>query len=59
MAKYGIACTKSRSVIPGLRSPLKRTNTDSGMSKGITPVAAAKATKPDPAGKEIPRGKRV
>ena len=45
--------------MPGLRLPLKRTNIDSGMSKGITPVAAAKATKPEPAGKEIPKGKRV
>ena len=39
--------------------PLKRTSTDSGMSKGMTPVAAAKATKPEPAGNEIPMGKRV
>ena len=29
------------------------------MSNGITPVAAAKATKPEPAGNEIPIGKRV
>ncbi|MNQ49732.1 hypothetical protein D3C85_636490 [compost metagenome] len=29
------------------------------MSSGITPVAAAKATRPEPAGKEIPMGKRV
>ena len=39
--------------------PLKRTSTDSGMSSGITPVAAAKATRPEPAGKEMPIGKRV
>jgi len=39
--------------------PLKRTSTDSGMFSGMTPVAAAKATKPDPAGKEMPSGKRV
>nr|WP_305016964.1 hypothetical protein [Mycobacterium tuberculosis] len=37
-----------------LHSPLKRTKTDSGMSKGMTPVAAANATKPEPAGKEMP-----
>eukprot|EP00978_Attheya_sp_CCMP212_P009677 scaffold23056_cov51-Attheya_sp.AAC.1 len=29
------------------------------MSRGMIPVAPAKATKPDPAGKEIPMGKRV
>jgi hypothetical protein len=29
------------------------------MSSGITPVAAAKATRPEPAGKEMPIGKRV
>ena len=39
--------------------PLKRTSTDSGMFSGMTPVAAAKATKPEPAGNEMPRGKRV
>ncbi len=33
--------------------------TDSGISSGITPVAAANATRPEPAGKEIPIGKRV
>ena len=59
MAYKGIAFTKSRKVTPGCNLPLKRTNTDSGISKGITPVAAAKATKPEPAGKEIPNGKRV
>ena len=45
--------------MPGCILPLKRINTDSGMSSGITPVAAAKATKPEPAGKEMPIGKRV
>mmetsp|Transcript_27961 Transcript_27961/g.58557 ORF Transcript_27961/g.58557 Transcript_27961/m.58557 type:complete len:252 (-) Transcript_27961:1453-2208(-) len=59
MAVYGIACTRSRRVIPGCISPEKRTKTDSGISKGMIPVAAAKATRPEPAGKEIPRGKRV
>ena len=39
--------------------PVKRTSTLSGMSSGITPVAAAKATRPEPAGKEMPIGKRV
>jgi len=29
------------------------------MSSGMTPVAAAKATSPEPAGKEMPIGKRV
>ncbi len=29
------------------------------MSSGITPVAAAKATRPEPAGKLMPIGKRV
>mmetsp|Transcript_18752 Transcript_18752/g.50907 ORF Transcript_18752/g.50907 Transcript_18752/m.50907 type:complete len:214 (-) Transcript_18752:1204-1845(-) len=54
-----MACTRSRSVIPGCIVPLKRTRTDSGMSRGITPVAAAKATRPLPAGKDTPSGKRV
>ena len=45
--------------MPGCISPVKRTNTDSGISRGITPVAAANATKPEPAGNEIPKGKRV
>ena len=44
---------------PGCISPLKRTSTDSGMSSGITPVAAANATRPEPAGKVMPIGKRV
>ncbi|CSC60621.1 Uncharacterised protein [Vibrio cholerae] len=54
-----MACTRSRNVIPGCILPLKRTRTDSGISSGITPVAAANATRPEPAGKEIPNGKRV
>ena len=45
--------------MPGCILPLKRTSTDSGMSSGMTPVAAAKATRPEPAGKEMPMGKRV
>ena len=44
---------------PGCSEPLKRTSTDSGMSNGMAPMAAAKATSPDPAGKEMPSGKRV
>ncbi len=59
MAYSGIALTRSRSVTPGCILPLKRTSTDSGMSSGITPVAAAKATRPEPAGKQMPIGKRV
>merc|ERR1719162_1485487 len=59
MAKYGMECTRSRNVMPGCIVPEKRTRTDSGMSKGITPVAAAKATAPEPAGKEMPMGNRV
>ncbi len=59
MAYSGIAWTKSRSVTPGCIWPLKRTSTDSGMSSGITPVAAPKATRPEPAGNEMPIGKRV
>ena len=43
----------------GCMAPLKRTKTDSGISNGITPVAAANATSPDPAGKEMPIGNRV
>ena len=54
-----MALTRSRSVMPGCIAPLKRTSTDSGMSSGMTPVAAAKATRPEPAGKETPIGKRV
>ena len=59
IAKYGIAFTKSRNVIPGCIFPLNLTKTDSGISNGITPIAAANATKPDPAGKEIPNGNLV
>mmetsp|Transcript_19515 Transcript_19515/g.47880 ORF Transcript_19515/g.47880 Transcript_19515/m.47880 type:complete len:267 (+) Transcript_19515:953-1753(+) len=59
IAWYGIACTRSLSVMPGCILPVKRTSTLSGMSRGITPVAAAKATRPEPAGKEMPMGKRV
>ena len=39
--------------------PLNLTNTDSGISNGITPVAPAKATNPEPAGNEMPIGNRV
>jgi hypothetical protein len=59
IANSGIACTRSRKVMPGCICPLKRTSTDSGMSSGITPVAAPKATRPEPAGKLMPIGKRV
>ena len=59
MAYSGIALTRSRRVTPGCILPLKRTSTLSGMSSGITPVAAAKATRPEPAGKLMPIGKRV
>ena len=54
-----MAFTKSLKVIPGCISPLNLTKTDSGISRGMTPNAAAKATNPDPAGKLIPNGKRV
>ncbi len=54
-----MALTRSRRVTPGCISPLKRTSTDSGISSGITPSAAAKATRPEPAGKLMPMGKRV
>ena len=46
-------------MIPGFLLPVKRTRTDSGISRGIMPVAAAKATRPEPAANEIPRGIRV
>jgi len=59
IAYSGMALTRSRRVTPGCIVPLKRTSTDSGMSSGITPVAAAKATRPEPAGNEMPIGKRV
>mmetsp|Transcript_7087 Transcript_7087/g.21800 ORF Transcript_7087/g.21800 Transcript_7087/m.21800 type:complete len:227 (+) Transcript_7087:1076-1756(+) len=54
-----MACTRSRRVIPGWMVPEKRTSTDSGMSSGMMPAAAANATRPEPAGNEIPMGKRV
>ena len=59
MAKYGMALTTSRRVIPGRRAPLNRTRTDSYMSSGMNPRAPAKATRPDPAGRLSPIGKRV
>ena len=59
IAYSGMACTRSRRVMPGCILPLKRTSTDSGISSGMTPVAAANATRPEPAGKEIPIGKRT
>ena len=59
MATYGIALTRSLRVIPGCISPLNLTKTDSGMSNGSTPIEAPKATRPEPAGKLIPIGKRV
>ena len=46
-------------MIPGCISPEKRTSTDSGIVSGIDPVTAAKATSPEPAGKEIPIGNLV
>ena len=45
--------------MPGCISPLNLTKTDSGISNGITPKVAAKATSPDPAGKLIPIGNLV
>ena len=59
MANQGMALTMSRTVIPGRRFPENRTSTDSGISSGMKPSAPAKATSPEPAGKEIPSGKRV
>jgi aconitase B len=38
---------------------IKLTKTDSGISRGNTPIDAPNATKPEPAGKLIPIGKRV
>mmetsp|Transcript_29789 Transcript_29789/g.71970 ORF Transcript_29789/g.71970 Transcript_29789/m.71970 type:complete len:268 (+) Transcript_29789:643-1446(+) len=58
-AVYGIACTRSRRVMPGCIFPVNLTRTDSGMSSGKIPVAAANATRPDPAGNETPNGNRV
>ena len=49
----------SRRVIPGCIVPLNLTRTDSGIVSGIIPVTPANATRPEPAGKEIPIGKRV
>ena len=54
-----MALTRSLKVIPGCIFPLNRTKTDSGISSGKTPIEAAKATKPEPAGKLMPIGKRV
>ena len=54
-----MAFTTSRRVTPGCREPVNFTSTDSGMSSGMAPMAAAKATRPEPAGKEMPKGKRV
>ena len=45
--------------MPGCISPENRTKTDSGISSGITPSVAAKATNPEPAGKLIPIGNLV
>ena len=59
IAAYGIAFTRSLRVIPGCISPENLTKTDSGISSGITPRAAPKATNPDPAGKLIPIGNLV
>eukprot|EP00971_Amphidinium_carterae_P198667 3942663-Amphidinium_carterae.1 len=39
--------------------PLLVSRLQAALSNGITPVAAAKATSPDPAGNEMPNGKRV
>jgi hypothetical protein len=54
-----VALTRSRRVMPGCIVPVKRTRTDSGMSRGMMPVAPAKATRPEPAGNDMPIGKRV
>ena len=59
IAKRGIAFTKSLRVIPGHNSPLNLTSTDSGIFNGIDPIAAAKATMPEPPGNEMPRGNLV
>ena len=59
MAASGMALTTSRSVMPGLSLPLKRTSTLLGISSGMKPRAAPKATSPEPAGKLMPMGKRV
>ncbi len=49
----------SLSVIPGCISPENLTRTDSGMVRGSIPVTPANATRPEPAGNEIPIGNRV
>ena len=59
MAKKGIAFTKSLKVIPGCIVPENLIRTDSGISRGIIPIAAPKATKPEPAGKDMPNGNLV
>ena len=59
IAIHGIALTTSLKVTPACKDPLKRTSTDSGMSKGMEPIAAANATTPDPPGNDMPKGKRV
>ena len=59
IAKSGIAFTRSLSVIPGSKFPVNFTNTDSGIFNGIDPIAAAKATMPEPPGNEMPRGNLV
>ena len=46
-------------MIPGCNSPENLTKTDSGTVKGIIPVTPANATRPEPAGKEIPIGNLV
>ena len=45
--------------MPGFNLPENLTKTLSGISSGITPRVAAKATIPDPAGKLIPIGNLV
>jgi hypothetical protein len=59
MAHSGMAFTASRKVMPERNSPEKRTSTDSGISRGMKPSAPAKATRPEPAGNEMPIGNRV
>lgn len=58
-SKIMIAYSYHADPLHASKEPLKRTKTDSGMLRGMTPVAAAKATNPEPAGNEIPSGKRV
>ena len=59
MAWRGTALTTSRHVMPRGIFPVKRISTDSGISTGMNPKAAAKAIRPDPAGKLMPTGNRV